>query len=1232
MYKAACLQLMPENSTKWARFERLLEVALAIEPGDSRQSLTSKQLRQILTTTPITTPQVLSNEDPFDYPFVPSITFHGGNYRVIAGGAEGAQVQCQLVLDAVLRMQGEECAGFRAQVFEYAFVLLKLSELICQRVGLVRWTPPVQSKMSPLIIPADDALFRLERSITFSDYDLSALLGYNWYERIREFVVPGVLSITDHDSRSLTDDRIYLYPLAMTGDGNFIVTLPSGLSASITHRALAQALEQDLGEELVESLQKTHLSTLQRIFNRVHWARISGPENLETPRTFSEAFYCFDRDKIAHVCSVVDHLDDYDPRQPFGNADVSAVQDEIENRFSQVRSQLRKTLPSVSVLHIVALAPLGRSFVMGFTERANDSASTLLMANLDDLDLMTHLEDHDPLGLWKFAQAADRLRSTTRIFSFSTLDEYAIYRDHGRGYYLGDAARPNMITVSPGNGGAIRCRERSRLDEHAAALPKSGEIVSVIRWPTDDAPMIYRPENPRYNAFHLVEMSIPIWVIPVPVSAAEKTSSEDLAVAVAFWLWTCRDALRQALDNLAPTLKVVTVEVRMFEQVFDKEQSSDLEPVNDWMQCSIMAEGSVSVVLRQHASNRLAGPDNSAERVIAISLVEAIYSLANLDVTDTAASLRNNLQHGPMKMLHVLHTGDDRLLAVGHASPPRLLSYSDVEDVLDQVGKVMLEVLEIPVGPVEHAKRTEVLNTIVQRLFAELLDTLAEMDPEGLLELLASELDAIIHAEAMNTFQLPSQAACFGDRSSAVVKTSQMATTLISTAVANRFIIECVTAIRPSGKRLISVAIYDRLVALANQIVEFGFLSDAIRYGISSTKMSVLPSERLGFDRVEPYQTALKSYQQLIGKRRLGSAQQTYASHWARPTSDNSSNDLMELNEAYRAEFGVTAQELALLSSELIKIAHSAPRQIAIRALSKLVSEVSVSLSWPKDKTANTLRLFTLDELENFSPNGVPADSYPWRYSRNRSAIRRPLLIREATGGEIEVVWGPRATLRAGRYLIEQITSGRLKARSKQMQEFIATTRRHASVEFNEEVADHFRKADYDDVRKNVTQIGRIRLQRANLQEIGDIDVLVIDRSKKVLMAIEVKDFEFARTPAELSNEVAKLLWGEGSAAERHGERIKFLKQKLPEVLHELAVADPPSDWQVQGAIVTSGDLVTSQFLEAKELASGINIISINQLRARKHENLIKRNVTTSGSKKTKRSRRNQRNRRPRKR
>jgi hypothetical protein len=164
------------------------------------------------------------------------------------------------------------------------------------------------------------------------------------------------------------------------------------------------------------------------------------------------------------------------------------------------------------------------------------------------------------------------------------------------------------------------------------------------------------------------------------------------------------------------------------------------------------------------------------------------------------------------------------------------------------------------------------------------------------------------------------------------------------------------------------------------------------------------------------------------------------------------------------------------------------------------------------------------------------------------------------------------------------------------MKRYISHVRSEANNEFNQNVAQFYRTAGYLDVRENIRRFGPIRLVRANGQDIGDIDVFVVDRDKMVLLAIEVKDFEFARTPFELSNEIAKLVGEEGSAISHHQERLTFLRTNLEAIIRELGLPGSARDWQVHGLVVTSTDLMAAHFSGLHHEARRMKIVSYDEL------------------------------------
>lgn len=1206
----AALQLIPENAAKWMRFERLLEVALAATAEEEQHTVSASRLRGLLTSPPIVSAQILSEEDAFDETFTAAIAFYGGTFRVVMGGASGASAGCQLVLEAVRTLTDHRFDNFRSRVMGDANVLLKLSEVMCTRAGLPRWTGASRSPLTPLFLPQESELQRLARCATFTDKDLNDVLG-SMAPQVRYLVAPGRLGLVERDEGLPTDDRLYLRPLVDLSGGEVLVALPSGIAASITHNTLARAVVENLVGPVVNALHEANLQAIHRYVYRVRWQQLSRPTALEDPHQLRDVFYWFDIDKVAHVVSVVDPLEGYRTGHPFDSGGFDRIGTELSARFATARAAIRAN-GATFVLHVIVTAPLGRSSFMGFTEETTDDASELLVLTTDDLDLLTRLEAPEPLGLWRFASAVAHLHDESDVISFSAMDDYATYRDNGYSFYMSDDRRPKSVLITPGSAGDLRIRERQRLDQHAAMLPTGDAVVEVVRWPVDDSTPIYRPNDPELSSLHLVELDVPCWVVPAPESKEESKSSEDLAQSVAFWLWRCRDLLEPALARL--TQHGLTIKTRFMCPTLEDQGTSEIEPTSSWFICQpLHHKRTVELMLLEGAALRMVGPGNEAERVIAGALVVAVRDLADMPGGPLPEEIAASLPSGPMRMLHVFGGDDDLFFVFGYTATPRLVSSADVETLLDDVGTIMSTITGLEEGPIATGERTRILNSIVAELFTRLRDRLVGFDPEGLFEHLAAEQEALIYVEARDRLLAPSQAACFGEGSSAVQRAIGSARDLTTTAIANRFLIEFVTAISPSGSKVLSVSDYDELVALASEIIQFGYLSDAIRYDLSSVELAVLPSGRLGVSRDDPYQKAIETYASRVAGRALELGSTVFASHWRDVSIAKEPFNPTELNRAFEAEFGVTATEMAQLSGDLMELARNAERQIAMWPLDDLVAFLEAKESWPAPKVRTAIDLLTLGPLDEFPPPENRAAAYPWRFSRNRSATRRPLLLRERAS-HLEVLWGPRAVYRSGHYLLNLLHADRLDIQSCQMRDFVTSLRQDCNEQFQHEVAALYSQTTFD-VRENVKRIGKLRLIRENGEDIGDIDVLVIEHNEKVLVTVEVKDFEFARTPAELSNEMKKLLYGPKSAAYHHEERLAFLRSKRDLVHAELKLSGSSREWQIHGAIVTSHDLLAAHFPVAQAQAKRLNIVCFDDLFQRSQRGRLVRRTPNSVAK-----------------
>jgi len=257
----------------------------------------------------------------------------------------------------------------------------------------------------------------------------------------------------------------------------------------------------------------------------------------------------------------------------------------------------------------------------------------------------------------------------------------------------------------------------------------------------------------------------------------------------------------------------------------------------------------------------------------------------------------------------------------------------------------------------------------------------------------------------------------------------------------------------------------------------------------------------------------------------------------------------------------------------------------------ELVSRISDGLGWRDSRVLEAIELFSLGPRSNFlepPPGMSPGDVYPWRFNRALSYLRRPLILRRGQSGP-EILWGDRHLETARENLLSLCLTGRLKARSGAMRAFIGKRRNKQGKDFNDSVADTLRDSLKLPTKRRVRKIGKLRFDN-----LGDIDVLAADASRKHIIVLECKDLSVARTPHELLDEVTHLLYGDRkhrSVVAKHEDRIRWVREHMSEVLKFFEIP-ARTGWRVVSYIVVDEALITPHLLKCP-----IAVLSLEQLK-----------------------------------
>lgn len=1179
----AGLQLVPANAARLLRLEGGIQSLASLTPAArADRRMTRAELQRWLDESPFQVP-----EDPFNNSFVEELTFFGGSYRVHPGTVEGSAFLFRRLAAAIFR-SGEWNARdpFRREAAALALATLRLSDAVARRADVERGARP---GLGALLVPPERALSALKNAVLFSDDELEELLDGLPRDVLEPLTQEMGLPLTTNREH-LGTGPFYARPLLDVG-GALIVALPHAVLGALLHALVSLAIRHGVIERLASTFRLAVFYSVIESLDYIGSPRLYPPLSAP-PEGFVDAVLSLDNDKVVYLLLVTDPLDDYDGDVIYGEWRDDGLRERIEARLLAAEADLLfSPTPPNAILHLIVLQSIGRGAVVGFGDRPEPVRSHRLVMSAAELDVICLLDGGRQLTLWQYARAADRLRDEARVLSFSELDEFDVYRKN-RSYYLSDNGRPNMISMAVGGGANMLADVADRFDFHGASADDGRSVIEVALLHGERRVPIYIPYPPGLGRPRvLVEgIAVPMWVVAPEreFDPRYRVRFAQFADLISYWLWQITPDVAPLVESIAESEDKLVFELELIEDEawFNDTPAEDDEPLT-W---EVVASDRVKMTFHPAVMDSLSGPTNAGERDIVADLVRAIAAVDGSAVDDgfVTAVVDRHAPLGQKKKLVTFRQTNDPRLDDTDLPPFRRVQEADESELLDEAGFYLVDQSGRQPGPLEgrEAQRS-VLNEVVDFHFRQLESLVATLQPEGLLEWLVVFHEAIVAHQAFRDLQVPSELACFSTAPRMTERVAKEIPETAQAAISSRFLIEYVTARPPSGLRPMSLAVYDRLLALASEIFNKGSLSDIVHHELAQPGMSILSSKRLGVDPETVHQPGRERYLGVQAGVELERRMSDFGRVWEpRPERSEPPEELRELDDAVEIELGIRLTDLISFHMEVINAGFRRDGEPKVAAFEELRAELIAELGWPEARVDTALELSTLTPRDDFWRPSRPfltRDVYPWRFDRRLSYSRRPLILRRNAGAD-EVLWGTRHLFAASRYFFGLATNGRLKADSVELKRVMTSRRSAEAREFNDRVAQLLDEHRDSLVKTRVTKFGRTRIEKARGQLISDIDVLVADRRRRQLLLIETKDLAVARTPAELAHELRELYRGENggtAAVDRLLEVAAWVQGRRQQVLGSLGL--PTKDakrWRVRPLVVVDQELLTPYLYE----------------------------------------------------
>ena len=810
---------------------------------------------------------------------------------------------------------------------------------------------------------------------------------------------------------------------------------------------------------------------------------------------------------------------------------------------------------------------LGRTIGFNYIERNYPA----LILSAEGFDIISWEARNNSLELWNYCKALTSLEEKNiGTCPMSILSSYGCYKMHEDSFYISDDGIPSFITFCSDYDGLLRRKIIKDRDLHSVNSFNENNVIEVMRAFGPDTP-IYLPSIvcPDVPMLYIEDMSIPLWII-ANKSITNLPDSVRFCDAISYWIYQLKPSTNKIFAILADEYPLLKIQI-----VFCKKHSNN-RPIEIK---AFKEQYSLNVSISKEIRILLLENNNNGERILMREILLALQKILPENFKDLLQPSKVDEmidKHIPLGQQMKIYSIDlnkrTDLIPIDHIKH-RCISKAAIDRYLDKIGNYLLKKEKLPIGVIPKSKHTNILNKVVAFLFAELESLVSTLNINNLIEMIISYHEAAIVDSGLSRFNLALSPLCYNDNFEGIRSIRRSFADNSSIRIANRFLIEYISATPPSGLRPFSVEIYDEMMAIAKLIIDYGNMSDSVIYKLVAPTLKILKSERLENDFAELVSTQTKYFEAFVD----GVSYRERVKLSENPKDiDNDSTTIVKVEDidtVTNLEWGITLGEILLFLKTIIKDNLKIGIPYWSMNLEEFIIKYSKLLSWKQEKTSFVIEFLSLKKRNYLKPSEPYSknDIYPWKLDRRLSYIQKPFVQMEYQG-TIKIIWGCRNLEKSHIYFLNNVYEGKMKGSSQELKQLIGKINDAKGKKFNNKVYNYFRNIVGDNlVRKECKKVGSLRVP-------GDFDIIAIMKEKKEVVIIECKDFEAARNTYELSRELEKFFGSdessELSAVDRHTNRVKWANINIKSIV-ELFNLEYNTKWVIKDYIITDNEMMT---------------------------------------------------------
>ena len=1169
----SALNLLPENQCKSVTFNTIISSALSIpeEEINFSNKISMGKLRKIIRD--FEELNINKNIDPPEFPFISRVLYYN-NYNLFMGISTTGTYTIQIMLNW-LRDNWDKLKKTTINKLNTNIeLMLNVSTNISNNIDYDFETYKKFHKDEPIFIPSKIDLDNLKCKVCIP---ISELSNYNYDIEEFENLFCNLNCCCNNNPTDLSNQHYFLHPIVKNKSNGIILDITL-FPLIIMHKIVDLCKKDTEHIDITKELADINARNMRRYFYRLGNMKIDEKkvkiELIESVK-YRESLYLTGDDGIIINLLIYDDGDRFDSEKLISDAPCIVTQNYIDERIEYIHDILLDTgIEEEKMFFIISCVSIGRNSCVSWSYKYK------YMVNLSpyELNAISINESCKNMFIQRYLIAKGKLNIPNHSL-FSELNLIAQYVSHDYSFYFDD--RVDIKNALLGYIGEYSAeyiwKSEKKENKHLAESYIDNYNSEVVKVENN----VYFPVDGFADGIMklCIELkSAVIWIITERIKDKNILRIyKNVTDYFSFWINEYSEAISNV--NLPNGKLILKIELKGENSEFFRCKEPDFKYTMEMEKNG----DEIRIYIKPDFIWSLNCNNNFNEKRIFIDFLELLSTVLNLNLVDTY-KIQEIFKNPNKKKTLTLDYTKYSYLKPFISAKQRIISTSDVNIILDEIGLYARDVLKYEYGTLNDEQNETLAREVVDKLYNDIITTLKNCDKKETLKFLYYEAERILSNLMIQKTSYKYNVACYPENKDRIDERFNEAN---KSSISIKFLIEITASLNDGGNHTLDEYEFEFLLAKAIQLVEWAYRNDVYHYKIIKSNMSMLSSNRIGINNPE-IENKDKAFS-ILREEQMGICQNK---DFEEILNSVEKKELEEeaLYKAFEIEFGFSIEKLFKFFGYLIVEGEKdSQNEVFIKKIKNIEDELNDEFN--EYEVKKIIDQFSLKEREDFLKPPEPfkrEDVYPWRFNRALSFTRRPLIVYQDL-----LIWGNRNISNSMFFFIDLIDEGKLCSATPEMKGYVSRVNNVRGENFNNSVYEYIKKMGKFIVDKNVEKINRKHIADANKNTLGDIDILVINPKKNVIILIETKDFTSVKNYYELYQEYERLFVDKERKKcflTKHKRRVDWIENHIDDVIEEYSLQK--GTWRVKYMFVTNEHCTANDIFNMNEKIYSIKEIN----------------------------------------